>query len=44
VLIKPTIIRTSADWEAQTRRARESIEDMDASRARIIRLDGGLEK
>jgi MSHA biogenesis protein MshL len=44
VLIKPTIIRTSADWEAQTRRARESIEDMDATRARIIRMDGGAEK
>lgn len=40
VLIKPTIIRTSADWEAQGRRARAAIDDMDATRARVIQLDG----
>lgn len=40
VLIKPTIIRTAADWEAQGRRARAAIEDMDAARARVIQLDG----
>lgn len=40
VLIKPTIIRTAADWEAQGRRARAAIDDMDATRARVIQLDG----
>ena len=40
VLIKPTIIRTAADWEAQSRRARAAIDDMDAARARVIQLDG----
>jgi MSHA biogenesis protein MshL len=41
VLIKPTIIRTAEDWEAQNRRTRAALDDMDATRARIIRLDGG---
>ena len=41
VLIKPTIIRTAEDWEQQNRRARSAIDDMDAARARVIRLDGG---
>jgi MSHA biogenesis protein MshL len=40
VLIKPTIIRTAEDWEAQTRRSRSALDDMDASRARVIRMDG----
>jgi MSHA biogenesis protein MshL len=40
VLIKPTIIRTAADWEAQSRRARAAMDDMDAARARVIQLDG----
>jgi MSHA biogenesis protein MshL len=40
VLIKPTIIRSAADWEAQNRRARAAIDDMDAARARVIQLDG----
>ena len=40
VLIKPTIIRNAEDWEAQTRRTRSALDDMDASRARVIRLDG----
>ena len=44
VLIKPTIIRTAEDWEAQTRRSRAAIDDMDASRARVVRLGGGTEK
>jgi MSHA biogenesis protein MshL len=43
VLIKPTIIRTAQDWEAQTRRSREALDDMDATRTRIIRLDGSVE-
>ncbi|MDR7306961.1 secretin N-terminal domain-containing protein [Rhodoferax saidenbachensis] len=44
VLIKPTIIRTAADWEAQARRARASLDDMDAARARVIQIDGGSAK
>jgi MSHA biogenesis protein MshL len=40
VLIKPTIIRSADDWEAQTRRTRAALDDMDATRARVIRMDG----
>jgi MSHA biogenesis protein MshL len=40
VLIKPTIIRTAQDWENQTRRSRAALDDMDAARARVIRIDG----
>ena len=43
VLIKPTIVRTSADWEAQTQRARLALDDMELTRARVIRLDGTVE-
>ena len=43
VLIKPSIIRTAQDWEAQTQRARAALEDIDAARARIIRLDGSAD-
>ena len=42
VLIKPTIIRSAEDWEAQTRRTRAALDDMDATRARVIRLDGSV--
>jgi MSHA biogenesis protein MshL len=44
VLIKPTIIRTAADWEAQGRRARAALDDMDAARARVIQIDGDTAK
>lgn len=44
VLIKPTIIRTAQDWEAQTARARAALEDIDASRRRVIRLDGRVQE
>lgn len=44
VLIKPTIIRTAADWEAQTRRTHSMLDAMDASRARVISIDGGAAK
>lgn len=44
VLIKPTIIRTAEDWELHNRRARAAIDDMDAARARVIRLDGSVEQ
>ena len=40
VLIKPTIIRSIEDWEAQTRRTQADFEQMDAARSRMIRLDG----
>lgn len=40
VLIKPTIIRTAQDWEAQTQRSRAALDDMDVSRRRVIRVDG----
>ena len=40
VLLKPTIIRTAEDWEAQNRRSRAALDDMDATRARVIQLDG----
>jgi len=43
VLIKPTIIRTAQDWEAQTQRTRAALDDMDAVRARVIRIDGTVE-
>ncbi len=44
VLIKPTIIRSAEDWEAQTRRSRAALDEMDATRARIVRVDGATEK
>jgi MSHA biogenesis protein MshL len=40
VLIKPSIIRTAQDWEAQTLRTRAALDDMDLARARVIRIDG----
>jgi MSHA biogenesis protein MshL len=43
VLIKPSIIRTVQDWEAQTRRTRAALDDMDATRARVIYIDGSVE-
>jgi MSHA biogenesis protein MshL len=42
VLIKPSIIRTAQDWEAQTLRSREALGEMDAARARVIRIDGSV--
>jgi len=42
VLIKPSIIRTEQDWDTQTRRTRAALDDMDAARARVIRMDGSL--
>ncbi len=44
VLIKPTIIRTAQDWEAQTRRTRAALDDIDAVRARVIRIDGSVQE
>jgi MSHA biogenesis protein MshL len=43
VLIKPTIIRTAEDWEAQNRRTRAALDDIDAVRARVIRIDGTVQ-
>jgi MSHA biogenesis protein MshL len=44
VLIKPTIIRSAADWEEQSRKARVALDDMDEARARVIQLDGAPAK
>lgn len=44
VLIKPTIIRSPQDWEAQTERSRAALEDIDASRRRVIKLDGSVQE
>ena len=44
VLIKPTIIRTAEDWEAQTRKSRAALDEMDAGRARVVRVDGPTDK
>ena len=43
VLIKPTIIRTAQDWEAQTLRTRAVLDDMDTARARVVRIDGSVD-
>jgi MSHA biogenesis protein MshL len=43
VLIKPTIIRSQQDWDAQNRRSRAALDDMDAARARVIRIDGSVD-
>jgi MSHA biogenesis protein MshL len=40
VLIKPTIIRSSAEWEAQSTRSRVGLDDMEATRSRVIQVDG----
>jgi len=40
VLLKPTIIRTQQDWDEQNRRSRAALDDMEASRARVIRMNG----
>lgn len=44
VLIKPTIIRTAEDWEAQTRKSRAALDDMEVGRARVVRVDGNTDK
>ena len=44
VLIKPTIIRTAQDWEAQTRRTRAALDEMETVRARVIRIDGTVQE
>jgi MSHA biogenesis protein MshL len=44
VLIKPTIIRTAEDWEAQTRKSRAALDDMEVGRARVVRVDGTSDK
>lgn len=42
VLIKPSIIRSAQDWETQTQRTRAVLDDLDAARARVVRLDGAV--
>jgi len=43
VLIKPTIIRNQHDWDEQNRRSRAALDDMQAVRARVIRIDGSVQ-
>ncbi|MDD5028048.1 MAG: hypothetical protein PHH58_00895, partial [Rhodoferax sp.] len=43
VLIKPTIIRNQHDWDEQNRRSRAALDDMQAARARVIRIDGTVQ-
>ncbi len=43
MLIKPSIIRTVQDWERQNRNVRAALEEMDATRNRVIRLDGSAQ-
>ena len=43
VLIKPTIIRSAEDWETQTRRTKAALDDMEASRPRVIRIGGNAD-
>jgi MSHA biogenesis protein MshL len=44
VLIKPSIIRTAQDWETQTRRSRAALDELEAVRARVIRIDGTVQE
>ncbi len=44
VLIKPTIIRSAEDWEAQTRKSRAALDEMEVGRARVVRVDGNTDK
>jgi MSHA biogenesis protein MshL len=44
VLIKPTVIRTAQDWEVQSLRVREALDDLAPMRPRVIRLDGAGEE
>ena len=43
VLLKPTIIRSAQDWDAQTRRSRIALDDIAEVKARVVRVDGNLE-
>ncbi len=42
VLVKPTIIRSAQDWEAQTAKARASVSDLAEGKSRTVRLDGAM--
>ena len=42
VLIKPTIIRTLQDWQAQTNRSRSALDKIAEVKARVIRINGSL--
>ncbi len=43
VLIKPTIIRSTEDWQRTTEQAHNALDDMDTNR-RVITLDGNAKK
>lgn len=40
VLIKPSIIRSAQDWDQQSQRAKDILNEFDYSRNRVIRLEG----
>jgi MSHA biogenesis protein MshL len=42
VLVKPTIIRSAQDWEAQTAKSRAAINDLVEVKSRTVRLDGAM--
>ena len=42
VLVKPTVIRSAQDWEAQTAKARAAINDLAEGKPRTVRLDGAV--
>jgi MSHA biogenesis protein MshL len=42
VLVKPTIIRSAQDWEAQTARSLAAINDLVEVKSRTVRLDGAM--
>ncbi len=43
VLIKPTIIRSTEDWQATALQARDSLDQMDRQQRRVIKLDESVE-
>lgn len=43
VLVKPTIIRSAQDWEAQTAKARAAVNDLAEGQSRTVRLEGALQ-
>lgn len=42
VLIKPTIIRSSSEWEQLNSKTLASLDDMDETRARLVKVDGAV--
>lgn len=44
VLIKPTIIRSSSDWEQLNKRSLATLDEMSEARARLVKVDGPSER